>query len=569
MTRTAGPAEPGPGPGAAPTRKTAPAEPAEPAELTKLADLLAAAHAVDTDPQVGLNAARRAEALALQLQRPTDHAHAAAAACTHLLRLGRLQPLLDDARRVLPLLVGEQHAAARCELLRCVAMAASDSGAFDIGLDAAHELVQTAQRTGDTDAAFIAVYAQAVCLERMGDSWQAVRLLTQALQSSPGERSSRAWLVAANAVCAINVGMAHRLRGTGAAAELQQALHNGRQYGLQAMQLLQSVADVAYEVAATGNLGEVLLLQGEPAAALPLLQRAQRLAQTHGLQAHHWRVQTTLADWRLATGDAAGALQAAEQLLADMGQTAPPQTAIRAHDSAYRASRAQGLHERALQHLEAAEQRERERATAQLRAQSLLFVTRTESQRARELAAQAHADALRHREQAAELAVAAERDPLTGLGNRRHLQRRCSELLPQMAAAGSALALALLDVDHFKRINDRHGHAVGDRVLVALAQILLDNTRAGDVIVRHGGEEFVVVLPGLAGEPAAEIFERLRQRVQQHPWADLCGAQGDITVSIGLTWAPPLDLLLLLQRADEALYSAKHQGRNRLALRGG
>ena len=538
--------------------------------ITDLAAALAAARTPDVDPPLGLAAARRAEALALQLQLPAEQARAAAAVCTHLMRLGRLQPLLDEARRVLPLLQDLAHSADRRELLRSVALCASDMGAFDIALDAAHQLVQAAQGSGDADAQLTAAFAQAVCLERMGDSWQAVRLLTQALQAEPPEPATRAWLAAPNAVCAICIGMAHRLRDTGADAERLQTLHNGRLHAEQALRLLKSAPDVAYEVASTGNLGEILLMLGERTAALPLLQRAIALAQQHGLQANSWRLQTSMADWHLANGDAQAACDIAEAVLASMGDTPPPQTAIRAHDSAYRACLALGAHALALSHLQAAERRDRARTTAQLRAQSLLFVTRTEAQRSREQAErqaqQAHADALRHREHAAELAVAAERDPLTGLGNRRHLQRRSAELLQQVAQDGTPLSLALLDVDHFKRVNDRHGHAVGDRVLVALAQILRDNTRAGDVLTRHGGEEFVVVLPGLESARAAEIVERLRERVQSHPWADLCGAQGDITISIGLTSAPPLELPLLLQRADQALYTAKHEGRNRLAL---
>jgi diguanylate cyclase (GGDEF)-like protein len=331
-----------------------------------------------------------------------------------------------------------------------------------------------------------------------------------------------------------------------------------------ALSLLEHVPDPVYEIAIPGNLGEVLLLLGQVAEAQPLLQRSLQLAQARGLHAYAWRVQTSMADWLLASGQAAQARQAALSLLATMQASAAQLTTIRAHDTVYRACRALGLHEEALQHLEASERLERQRTISQLRAQSQLFVTRSEAQRAREQAERAKADAVQQRERAAEFAAAAERDALTGLGNRRHLHRRSAELLPVLAREGQAVSLALLDLDHFKQVNDLHGHAAGDQVLVALAHILRENTRAGDVLTRHGGEEFVVMLPGMPMERAAEVFERLRQRIEVQLSATLPHAVGSVTVSVGLTSAPPHDLPLLLQRADQALYRAKRQGRNQV-----
>ncbi len=303
-----------------------------------------------------------------------------------------------------------------------------------------------------------------------------------------------------------------------------------------------------------------------PADACEAARQACELAGS--LQAHVWRGRVSLAYWMPADGNAAQALTDMQALIDDMGSAAPQQTAIRAHDVAYRASRQLGLDASALHHLEAVERMQRQRTTTQLRAQSRLFVTRSEAQRAQWQADQARQDARHHRQQAAEFAERAERDALTGLGNRRHLERRCAELLPAAQRGGEPLALAEIDLDHFKAINDQHGHAAGDQVLVALAQLLRDNTRACDVLVRHGGEEFVVVLPGMAPELAAEVCERLRQRVAAHAWPAFGGLPLAVTVSIGLTATPPFDVPALMQSADEALYRAKHGGRNRLCIGG-
>ena len=277
-------------------------------------------------------------------------------------------------------------------------------------------------------------------------------------------------------------------------------------------------------------------------------------------------MRTSLADWDLADGQAQQARAAALQLLGEMGQAAPQQTAIRAHDTAYRACRALRQYKQALVHLEASERMERTRTLAQLKAQSQLFVTRVEAQRVRSQAESARAEAHHQREQAALYAAEAERDPLTGLGNRRHLERRCAELLPAAERDHQPLVVAVLDIDHFKQVNDRHGHAVGDRVLVALAQLLREKTRAGDVLVRHGGEEFVMVLPGMGSARALEVCERLREGLARYLWADHGLPAEGITVSIGLAAAGPYRLDDLLQSADAVLFRAKHEGRNRVVL---
>jgi diguanylate cyclase (GGDEF)-like protein len=312
----------------------------------------------------------------------------------------------------------------------------------------------------------------------------------------------------------------------------------------------------------------VLTYQGDLVAAEGLLRSALALAQQRGLRAYVWRIQASLAAWSLANGQADVALAQMQAVIAEAGDALPQQTAIRAHHAAYRACKALGLHELALTHFEIVERTERRRASAQLKAQSQLFVTRTETQQAQWRAEQAGQDALRQRARAAEFFETAQRDPLTGLGNRRHLDRRCAELLPQAQRLGEPLVLALIDIDHFKSVNDAFGHAAGDAVLVSLAQLLRENTRAGDVLARFGGEEFVMLLPGMQAERAIEVCERLRERVAAYPWAAAAADGSDlaVTVSIGMVAAPPYDLTTLMARADAALYAAKRSGRNRMVV---
>ena len=533
----------------------------------------------DADPARGLNAAAahaaalRARALAADLKRSQDQARAGAWQCLQLLRLGRNTDVLQEAPAVLALMaepgLATELAEVRRELLRTVTLAGSEAGAFDVALDAAHELVRSTAGLGEDGPALTAAFALAACFERMGDSWQAVRLLTQALAQHGEGAPPLQRLVANNCLCAISIGILHRLRGTGAEAEVPGVLKQARAAGERAHALLAQVPDPSYEVAVQGNLGEVMLHQGAGAAAEPLLRQAIARARQAGLQAHAWRVQATLGDWLLAMAGPREALAAMRELVSEMGPAAPPQTAIRAHHAAYRACRALGDFAQALTHFEVVARLERTRAVTQLRAQSQLFVTRTEAQHAQWQAEQSRQDAQAQRARAAEFAASAERDPLTGLGNRRHLDRRCAELLPAAQRDARPLVLAQLDIDHFKAINDSHGHAAGDRVLVVLADLLRENTRERDVLARHGGEEFIVILPGMALAPAAEVCERLRERVASHPWHEM-GLPGlAVTLSIGLAAVPPYDAAALMHAADVALYAAKRGGRNRMVVAGG
>jgi diguanylate cyclase len=531
---------------------------------------LAAAAPNDQPAELGLRAAEQAFELATRLGRQQEAGRAGAWACTHEMRLGRHRDVLERSRTVLPLL-GElpELVPEKRELLRCVALCGSESGNFDRALEAAQELASSvASGNADSDARLTAAYALAVCLERMGDAWQAERLLREALEADDSGRASRPLLLAANGLCAIGLGIAHRLRGAGSDDEFVATLALARRHAEQARALLGELPDPLYEIAVLGNLSEVMLLQGEGAAAQPLLQHALAGAQAMGAQAHAWRIRVSMADSLLALGRAAEARDQMQRQLAEMAGAAPIQTLIRAHFTAYRAARALADPAQALAHLEAAERLDRARTTNQLRVQSELFVTRAEAQRAREQTELARADARRHRERAAELADKAERDPLTGLGNRRHLQRRCDELLPALARDQEPLSLALLDLDHFKRVNDEHGHAAGDRVLQEVAQLLRENTRGRDVVVRQGGEEFLVMLPGMGEAHAHEACERLRECIESHAWTRLNKPGLQVTVSIGLASAPPHEFQPLLLRADEALYRAKREGRNRLAVGG-
>lgn len=155
-------------------------------------------------------------------------------------------------------------------------------------------------------------------------------------------------------------------------------------------------------------------------------------------------------------------------------------------------------------------------------------------------------------------------DELTGLPNRRAIEQLAAQALARHRRHGQPLTVLMLDIDHFKQINDRLGHAAGDAVLIRVAQACAGAIRQHDKVGRVGGEEFLIVLPGSRDADARQVAERLRTAVQQLRFDDLhAGVQ--VTVSIGLAQAEAhCTLPALLHRADTALYRAKRLGRNRI-----
>ncbi|VVO36646.1 GGDEF domain-containing protein [Pseudomonas fluorescens] len=160
------------------------------------------------------------------------------------------------------------------------------------------------------------------------------------------------------------------------------------------------------------------------------------------------------------------------------------------------------------------------------------------------------------------------RDPLTDTGNRIAMDQTLQREIDMSRRHLQPLSLLMLDIDHFKKINDNHGHTAGDQVLKAVAASIKGQLRNVDMVFRFGGEEFLILLSNTGREPAALVGERLRHAAQaQDYWAD--DALVELTVSLGCsTLLPAESAESLLRRADSALYVAKRQGRNQLAMAG-
>jgi len=161
------------------------------------------------------------------------------------------------------------------------------------------------------------------------------------------------------------------------------------------------------------------------------------------------------------------------------------------------------------------------------------------------------------------------KDPLTGLSNRRYFQNVLAREIEMVARSGEPALLLMLDIDHFKHVNDTHGHPAGDTVLQTIAKTLAACVRPMDTVARFGGEEFVVILPSCQGHYGQQVAERIRESVSALTIPVATGSTLKVTISIGGAYAPRWvrsTAELWLERADSELYRAKAEGRDRVCI---
>jgi diguanylate cyclase len=161
------------------------------------------------------------------------------------------------------------------------------------------------------------------------------------------------------------------------------------------------------------------------------------------------------------------------------------------------------------------------------------------------------------------------RDPLTGLANRRSFELALAREIDRVARSGEPALLLALDIDHFKRVNDTHGHTAGDHVIRAVSRVLAETVRPMDLVARIGGEEFAIVLPNCPAAFGTQVAERIRTRVARQPVEIGPSEHVKVTVSVGGAFAPQwvrTTARLWMDRTDLQLYRAKSEGRNRCCL---
>lgn len=485
------------------------------------------------------------------------------------LRMGDLPGMLDVGERALRLMRPLGASPAMCELLRWMSLAACELGAYEQGLACAHEALKLAGELGDMRLHAVALNGLGACFERMGDPWQAERLMSEAAGLLRSNATPFEQVVTLTNLCTVALGAYHLQRDGAAPAQATRTLERALELAREARPHSLQLGD-RYGIALTAsNFAEVLLLMGRLDEAEPMLIEARDECERAGFRLLDWRLRCMLAELQLARGQARMAWQQLQVLCAETEHVAtadapvaatspalhdvPLFLRVRLHQASYRAAKALALLGPSLFHLEQARTLERRRAVSQLMAQSQYFVSRMEAEFATDPASVAARDAAEFK------------DPLTGLGNRRCLETRLPPLLRTAEQEARPLTVALIDADGLRNINERHGHEIGDRVLQELAELLRENTRGSDLLLRWSGEEFLVVFPDTIADRGFEVCERIRASVSVHPWHELAPGL-DVTLSMGLASAPPYATDLLIARANAAVERAKHLGRNRVAL---
>ena len=406
---------------------------------------------------------------------------------------------------------------------------------------------------------------------QLGESRRALEYMLEALSIKEGADPQAA------GISMLNVGSAYAELGDDARA---------LEYMERAAERLRQTGARDAEATCLRDIGRVHERRGDVGPALDCYLASLETTRALGARMSEAETLIRLGALRVRTGehDAGLAdLHAALEMVSELG--ARPQV-YAAHEALSQVYEARGEPHRALEHYRAFHTAWREVFNAETNARIKSVLVRTEVQQAQreaeilrgkndELTAAygrlREADeekallVARLREQAAELERQTREDALTGLFNRRHLDTLLCTEWERALRFGRALTVAMADLDHFKEVNDRFSHAVGDEVLRTVARILRENTRGVDVVARYGGEEFCLVLVETRADEAARLCDRLRELIASYDWAAIRPGLS-LTVSIGVAGlhegadAPDA----LLAAADVRLYAAKHAGRNRV-----
>jgi len=487
---------------------------------------------------------------------------------------GRHADGLDELGRALAA-VPEGDSALQTKVMRALSMGNELMGALGPSLDWARRALDAARRQDDPSLVAEALLSVGIAHSRAGDPQAGLGCFEQVLALFETQANRYGCASVLN-----NMGI--NCKNLGRHADALDYLQRG-------MAIAQAIGDAGASAVLRSNLGEPLLLLGRYDEARAESEAAIRELSACGFREGEIHARVLLGQVLLRLGLLDDAQAELERALRDIEGTGSMNHAARAHRTLAELHKAAGRFEAALGHQErfhAAERAqfnaESDRTISALRVQLEVADAQHEAEvhRLRHVEiARAHDDlkALHEALLAADrektrllerLAEQSRTDGLTGLANRRWLDERLADEIQRARRTHQPLAVAMCDLDFFKRINDRLGHPIGDEVLRRVAAVLRERCRGTDLVARYGGEEFCIAFLESDAATAARTCETLRAAVERQDWRAL-HPELAVTISIGIS--DRLDLPgahALLADADTFLYQAKHDGKNRVRWRG-
>ena len=464
-----------------------------------------------------------------------------------------------------------------CDILIVQALALNELGLSEDALQALNVAHEVANRLNDPTLTYWVLNRIAVVHSGMQDFARAQDFQYRALELVEGLDDNARF-------CIINnfsdnaIGLAQQIRQTGDWRSADRTVQEGLSHAENALALAVASKNPYRQVLALDNGAMLLALAGRHAEAMDRLDAALDLAEQRGYHSlavgsrHHQGFVLLLQDRQQ---EAVPVLEAALKRAIELGER-PTQLEIL--EPLAEALERTGQFEAALRRYKqyVALERKLRSTVAATRARMLVHLVDLET--ARLEAAKARNEALLHRARSKELEdekrVLERRtldldrrvneDALTRLSNRHHLEGELPRLFAEAQAQAEPLALVILDIDHFKHVNDTFGHAVGDAVLVRVAKLLTNSRRSDDLVGRLGGEEFLLALPGLDEAAAVDVCQRLRRNIEADDW-DAIRPNLRVTVSFGVcARSDEAAVDEVLERADASMYRAKRAGRNRV-----
>lgn len=525
----------------------------------------------------GADFAERAAALADQDGDDANRARALRLLASQQIQLGKAGAAVTTCELAARILQEQDDQAGGCEVTVLQARALSELGLLDEALDLLIDARQTASELDNPWLLMVVHNRIGTVYAQLGQCDRAQEVLLHALDLVETDDQEHRFCVLTN-LADNAVHLVPQLRRSGQLLSATRALTAGLRFADRALQLAQA-SDHPYRISLSlVNLGLLHALDGAHEAATQSIDSAESTARRHGYRGLMLAAAEHRARARLLDGDLEGAIRQFRQVLSEATDFGERPTMMLAHRELSAAYEQVGQYREALQHyrmhheLERAVQSELAATRAQLLAHHFeLDKARLETDRLRletelHLARSRELEAAKRslEQQTRELDLRVHQDPLTGLWNRRYLDSRLPRLVEAARTSGQDLAFAIADVDFFKTVNDRYGHAVGDEVLRRLGILLRRVARAADFVSRIGGEEFAFTFPHTSLTEATQTCERARTEVEGYDWSAVHPGLR-VTISLGVSQLlRDRDHTELIKAADALMYSAKHKGRNRV-----